>query len=243
MDVEMEDAVAAPSSPTANHHQQHHNHRPPEADMGYEECSPAPRRGSMTHDEERHRRASIKAVMADTTMSPMAKRRSIQHLMDGRHSSINTACSNSSGEGLGLDHSLHQQPVLFVSNGNCSTTSVFNNSQTSEFNAMGYGDSYHSATEAGMDGSNSDNDNTMFASFGGGSISNEQTRRAEQTRPPCPHYERNCTMIAPCCGGAFGCRICHDDCPNQCVYLFLSNRTFGFCFPLLPIGNHMISAF
>jgi len=44
-------------------------------------------------------------------------------------------------------------------------------------------------------------------------VCNEQTRRAEQTRPPCSHYERNCTMIAPCCGAAFGCRICHDDCP------------------------------
>lgn len=43
--------------------------------------------------------------------------------------------------------------------------------------------------------------------------SNEQSRRAEGTRPPCPHYDRKCTMIAPCCGAAFGCRICHDDCP------------------------------
>ena len=41
----------------------------------------------------------------------------------------------------------------------------------------------------------------------------EQIRRMEQSRPPCSHYERSCTMIAPCCGAAFGCRICHDDCP------------------------------
>jgi len=44
-------------------------------------------------------------------------------------------------------------------------------------------------------------------------ISNEQTMRTEQTRPHCPHYDRKCTLIAPCCGAAFGCRICHDDCP------------------------------
>jgi len=44
-------------------------------------------------------------------------------------------------------------------------------------------------------------------------VSNENTKRAEKTRPPCNHYERNCTLIAPCCGAAFGCRICHDDCP------------------------------
>lgn len=41
----------------------------------------------------------------------------------------------------------------------------------------------------------------------------EQSKRAELTRPLCQHYERKCTLIAPCCGAAFGCRICHDDCP------------------------------
>lgn len=49
---------------------------------------------------------------------------------------------------------------------------------------------------------------------GDSAIVNDQTRRAEQSRPHCPHYDRWCTMIAPCCGGAFGCRICHDECPD-----------------------------
>lgn len=44
-------------------------------------------------------------------------------------------------------------------------------------------------------------------------VSNEKTKRAELTRPPCNHYVRNCTLIAPCCGATFGCRICHDDSP------------------------------
>lgn len=48
----------------------------------------------------------------------------------------------------------------------------------------------------------------------GAVINNEQTRIAEQSRPTCTHYARKCTMIAPCCGGAFGCRICHDECPD-----------------------------
>lgn len=42
---------------------------------------------------------------------------------------------------------------------------------------------------------------------------NEPSKRAEESRPTCPHYERKCTIISPCCGAAFGCRICHDDCP------------------------------
>ncbi len=39
------------------------------------------------------------------------------------------------------------------------------------------------------------------------------SRRMEKSRPPCGHYERNCTIISPCCGLAFGCRFCHDECP------------------------------
>lgn len=39
------------------------------------------------------------------------------------------------------------------------------------------------------------------------------SRLMEQSRPNCEHYDRNCTLIAPCCGLAFGCRICHDECP------------------------------
>jgi hypothetical protein len=27
----------------------------------------------------------------------------------------------------------------------------------------------------------------------------------------CVHYERNCNIVAPCCGKIFGCRICHDE--------------------------------
>lgn len=27
----------------------------------------------------------------------------------------------------------------------------------------------------------------------------------------CPHYDRNCRIIAPCCNKMFGCRLCHDE--------------------------------
>ena len=42
---------------------------------------------------------------------------------------------------------------------------------------------------------------------------NGVARLMEQSRPPCEHYVRNCTLISPCCGLAFGCRFCHDECP------------------------------
>jgi len=41
----------------------------------------------------------------------------------------------------------------------------------------------------------------------------EASKRAELSRPHCEHYQRNCSIVAPCCGATFGCRICHDDCP------------------------------
>jgi len=28
---------------------------------------------------------------------------------------------------------------------------------------------------------------------------------------PCFHYERNCLIVAPCCGEIYGCRVCHDE--------------------------------
>ena len=36
-------------------------------------------------------------------------------------------------------------------------------------------------------------------------------RLMEQSRPTCGHYERNCSIVSPCCGLVFACRICHDE--------------------------------
>jgi len=33
----------------------------------------------------------------------------------------------------------------------------------------------------------------------------------DQDNAACVHYERNCSIIAPCCGRIFGCRVCHDE--------------------------------
>eukprot|EP00586_Coscinodiscus_wailesii_P015882 CAMPEP_0172505738 /NCGR_PEP_ID=MMETSP1066-20121228/188654_1 /TAXON_ID=671091 /ORGANISM="Coscinodiscus wailesii, Strain CCMP2513" /LENGTH=424 /DNA_ID=CAMNT_0013282469 /DNA_START=38 /DNA_END=1312 /DNA_ORIENTATION=- len=42
---------------------------------------------------------------------------------------------------------------------------------------------------------------------------NEVAFRMEKSRPKCTHYERNCSIISPCCAAVFGCRICHDESP------------------------------
>lgn len=54
---------------------------------------------------------------------------------------------------------------------------------------------------------------SSFCDYISNPLANEQTKRAELTRPVCTHYDRKCTVVSPCCGAAFGCRICHDDCP------------------------------
>mmetsp|Transcript_21394 Transcript_21394/g.46473 ORF Transcript_21394/g.46473 Transcript_21394/m.46473 type:complete len:578 (-) Transcript_21394:101-1834(-) len=43
---------------------------------------------------------------------------------------------------------------------------------------------------------------------------NAMSRKMEKSRPPCGHYERHCSIVSPCCGVVFGCRICHDDAPE-----------------------------
>jgi hypothetical protein len=61
----------------------------------------------------------------------------------------------------------------------------------------------------------SDNDRVIAAASNTNIFGNpaQISRMMEISRPQCDHYERNCTVVSPCCGLAFGCRICHDDCP------------------------------
>lgn len=168
-------------------------------DMGYEEAAPTPRRrGSMSQTEQRERRASIKAIMGDGSLTPMEKRLSIQHLMDGRRASL------TGGPGS-------VQSVSAAS----SVTAADSTSYGS--NPYGYGDDADNPYGYGYEVDNGNDASMEHRGCAGGgdayAICNDFTRRAEMTRPYCSHYERNCTIISPCCGAAFGCRICHDDCP------------------------------
>ena len=143
------------------------------------------RKRTMSQDKEKQRRASIKAILADDTITPAERRRSIQSLMDGRRSSVGTATS------------------ISTSTEPSNSTDIYGYSDTS---LDGHGEGVERAS------------NILLSDLNHGTaicipISNENTKRAEITRPPCNHYVRNCTLIAPCCGAAFGCRICHDDSP------------------------------
>jgi hypothetical protein len=190
-----------------------------DVDMGYEYCAPQIRRASMTLLQEKERRASIKAVMADTTLSPTTKRRSIQFLMDGRRNSTSSAAS---------------VVTALCANATASTTATTEAlSRSGSFSSTGLVGATTSYATNGTTLSPPPNnlmviclpcDHDMTTTGGNGMtmmINNEQTKMAECSRPVCSHYDRKCTLIAPCCGRAFGCRICHDECPDLYVLFLL----------------------
>ncbi len=145
------------------------------------------RRGSMSEEEEKQRRASIKAIMADNSMSPHERRLSIQQLMDGRRTSISNSSSRCGTPPLLAGESDDASPL--GANGlDFKHLTVSPISPNAPF-------IFPESAETCIP------------------ISNEQTKRAELTRPNCTHYVRKCTVVSPCCGATFGCRICHDDCP------------------------------
>ena len=191
------------------------------AQYGYGGPGGVRRRASMSHEEEKSRRASIKAIMADDTLTPHERRRSIQNLMDGRRSSIGTASvasssgrsgefasATSGGAGAGGDNNDYGYGDAAPTRRNDYGDDYNNNNS----NPYGYGDTGegHHRNEhlANEPGAYLDSMDSYCVP-----CSNENTKRAEMTRPPCNHYERKCTIIAPCCGASFGCRICHDDSP------------------------------
>jgi len=146
---------------------------------------PFQRRGSMTEDEETTRRASIKAILKDHSIPDVERRRSIQHLMDGRRTSL----------------------------GGVARTGCVTPPEPDLRGDVGMQAMHNSSSLLSGPVPSADLLQDSFTCLSMATVSNEQTKRAELTRPLCSHYERNCTMVAPCCGAAFGCRICHDDCP------------------------------
>jgi hypothetical protein len=121
--------------------------------------------------------------------------------MDGRRSSIGTASvASSSGSSTPAP----------------ATEDSSNPYGYGDANPYGYGDENghdNGPTPRNQQSSNYADNTFRYQSEQCQPCSNENTKRAEQTRPHCSHYERKCTLISPCCGAAFGCRICHDDSP------------------------------
>lgn len=159
------------------------------------------RRGSMTEMEQKERRASIKAIMTDPSLSPTERRLSIQAMMDGRRRS-------SCGAGAG------SIPSVSPNSSDCGGSG----SQARPRAGLGGRAQPSVAAHPGMHASLMSK--VDFSKMTEAQVAQTKAvqkainARMERNRPSCNHYKRNCSIIAPCCGMAFGCRICHDEFPN-----------------------------
>lgn len=181
---------------------------------------PSPqRRSSMTPREEQDRRASIQAIMKDPNLTAQERRKSIQSLMDGRRRS---------------SHANHENDGGMVAAAAAAAAAFDVSSEEEEDEGEEDDDAIDAVAAASAAGgkrpsmkrtqseksskrraSLRDSLTTGFSNMGVKNEGNEElSRKLEQSRPQCGHYERNCSMVSPCCGMVFGCRICHDDCPN-----------------------------
>jgi hypothetical protein len=141
------------------------------------------------------RRETIQEIMRDERLTPFEKRRSIQSLMDGRRRS-----STAAG---GMMAAAAAAATEFYDSGDDSDDDL---QPANTCSGRPYPHTRHSASLTSFEG-------VTAAEVAALTDNPDDTaRKMELNRPRCTHYERQCTIISPCCGLAFGCRICHDDC-------------------------------
>jgi len=190
--------------------------------------------------EEKHRRASIQAIMSDTLLTPFERRKSIQNMMDGRRRSSKVLSTRSSMVGVVENNNNEGENVArigdaaaevakwfededynsneeaedhgsnsFCINGGCDSKC---NSRHNSIGSRRRSSLYNVQEDEELGIEDGDREQQLMPPAN----ANEewyQCMRMERNRPECTHYERKCTIISPCCGQAFGCRICHDESP------------------------------
>jgi RING finger/CHY zinc finger protein 1 len=184
------------------------------------------RHSHMTLDEEKERRASIKDIMQDPQLTPLEKRLSVQSLMDGRRRSstrisggpMSMAAAAAAAAAEFYDSSDDEMMDDSLPHESTATTQHSNSTSSSSTllapvptTRPRYGRSA-SLRSFGAVGAAAAAAATLEVSYDAEDITNT-SKRMEKSRPPCNHYQRKCTIVSPCCGLAFGCRICHDECP------------------------------
>lgn len=184
-------------------------------------------RVSMTDQEEKERRASIQAIMKDPFLSPHERRKSIQSLMDGRRrSSVMNSGSNVENKRVSLESDMAIAASFVASsfedddvsraskkrsspnlNDLESPQDKGNDQQVKRHTSLHESFTIGLST-MGVKGMDADTDSGC-APLVADPIA--MASKMEKSRPPCGHYQRNCSIVSPCCGLVFGCRICHND--------------------------------
>lgn len=213
----------------AHHH--HHHRRVSEQQR---------RQSGMSIEEERERRASIKDIMQDPDLTPLERRQSIQSLMDGRRRSSRPFGGGAAGMSMAAaaaaaaadfedssdDEDDMQDDTPHVrdtrhSDSTVSSSSTPTGEVPSQFfmppppgqMARSASISAFPATTNGQGTTALQQQDMRHECTTNTTTANASSKILEEARPPCSHYERRCSLVAPCCGLAFGCRICHDECP------------------------------
>ena len=192
-----------------------------------------PRRATMTEVQQNERRASIQLIMKDPSIPPLEKRRRVQNLMDGRRASYDCPVNpylemkaklaaerqqqedvqpdesrgnfhrRRSSDGATMYDAMEIEPMGTSMDHILSDVAPSSNGVSEEWAKK---HPYQSSTTT-----------VPMAGCSDQSIphqtSEEFSRRAVESAPTCTHYDRKCSIVSPCCGATFGCRICHDDCP------------------------------
>ena len=194
--------------------------------------------GYMSEEEQDERRKQIQDIMKDRSMSQGDKSKAIQGLMDGRRRnsigarSVNSHHSGTSeGDATVSSYVQTMGLVAAAANDYYASDEEGDALMTSPADIYGYDETRSISSSVTHDVAPG-----TYKKIHGRSFSlqdwNEETRAAaaanmsifadhpeqvsrlmEISRPECIHYDRKCTIVAPCCGLAFGCRICHDECP------------------------------
>jgi hypothetical protein len=184
----------------------------------------------------KERRSSIQLIMNNPDLTNQQRRHSIQILMDGRRrdsfgSTFAEAAKNVAAEFTSLhaagggggsnnssvnydssnllsddDSMLAAKPSAFMKTAATDyvhDSSLLRNELTKLNNAMELNHSSHPQKLNPM---------VAFTVLG---EPNGNPKEMEENRPQCNHYKRNCSIISPCCGMVFGCRLCHDECEAQ----------------------------
>ena len=189
----------------------------------------------MTLDEEKERRASIRDILQDSELTPLEKRLSVQSLMDGRRRSSTGRISggpmsmvaaaaaaaaefyDSSDDEMEEEDAPLQEitataPQYSSSTSSSSTLLAPVPPPPLRHGRIGRSASLKSFAAGAAAAAAAAAAATLQVSDDPEDITNT-SKRMEKSRPACNHYERKCTIVSPCCGLAFGCRICHDECP------------------------------
>jgi hypothetical protein len=169
----------------------------------------------------KERRSSIQSIMTDPHLTNDQRRHSIQILMDARRRSSFGSTFAEAAKNVAADF------ISFETNDGCSISchDNFNSSDDDSF----FTTKRLPVAKTAVDCANHSlfhcdenrKINTMklklnpMVAFTLVGEPHGNPKEMEESKPHCKHYTRNCSIISPCCGMVFGCRLCHDECETQ----------------------------